>query len=64
MIFWIDREGLPRHIAVYTGTDKHGRPHMIHSYAKARRCVMEMPMNITYWSHRVSSLWTLPNFED
>lgn len=60
--FWIEREGLTRHVAVYTGTDNQGRPMMIHSYAKQDRGVMEMPINPNYWTRRVSRIFRLHEF--
>lgn len=60
--FWIDAEGVPRHIAVYTGKDDQGRETMIHSYAKERRGVVEMAIDPNYWTRRVSALFRLHEF--
>ena len=60
LLFWIEKKGYPRHIAVYTGTDEHGRLMIIHSYAKQSKNVIEMPMNLGYWEQRIDSVWRLP----
>lgn len=55
--FWIDLEGIPRHIAVFTGVDCHRRPTMIHSFAKESRGVVEMPIDPSYWTRRISKIY-------
>jgi cell wall-associated NlpC family hydrolase len=60
--FWIEDEGIPRHIAVYTGVDSQGRQRMIHSYAKENRGVVEMPIDPSYWKQRVSGLYRYRDF--
>lgn len=62
--FWIDVEGIPRHIAVYTGLDKHNRPCIIHSYAKEGRGVVEMPIDPTYWVRRVDNIYRFHDFNE
>jgi hypothetical protein len=64
LVFWIDRHGLPRHVAVYTGIDKHGQDTMIHAYAKTPKCVIEQPIDGGFWTQRIDSLWKLPAIED
>lgn len=62
MSFWIEKEGMPRHVSVYTGTDDQGRPMMIHSHAAETRGVIEVPIDPNYWTRRVSSLYRLHEF--
>lgn len=61
--FWVDKRGLPRHVAVYTGVDERGTVTMIHAYAKNQKCVVEQAMD-TFWSQRIDSIWRLPVIED
>lgn len=60
--FWIDTEGEPRHIAVYTGVDKQNRQCMIHSYAKENRGVVEMPIDPNFWTRRISKIYRFHDF--
>lgn len=62
--FWIDRHGLPRHVAVYTGVNRHSQDTMIHAYAKSPKCVVEQPIDGGFWTQRIDSLWKLPGIED
>lgn len=59
--FWIDRPGITRHIGVITEIPSTGHPHMIHSYARENRGVMEGPMS-TYWTARVTGIYRLREF--
>lgn len=60
--FWIEQQGVTRHVAVYTGRDTQGRPSMIHSYAKEDRGVIECAINPNYWTRRISRIYRLPEF--
>lgn len=64
MVFWIDLVEIPRHVAVYTGINRHGYDMMIHSFAKFPRKVLEMPMDPGFWYQRILSVWTVPGLED
>lgn len=59
--FWIDRPGMTRHVAVITKIPETGRPHMIHSYARENRGVMEIEMT-SYWTNRVTGIYRLREF--
>lgn len=61
LTFWIDREGITRHIAAYVGDNGQGVPEMIHSYAKVRRGVCETEIT-TYWRRRLSGVFRLREF--
>lgn len=62
LAFWIDKPEFPRHLAVYTGKDGHGRNTMIHSHAMQRRGVMENVITTAYWNLRVHSAYRLKEF--
>jgi len=62
--FWVDKRGLPRHVAVYTGLNENGRDMIIHAYAKVQKCVVEQELDIGFWSPRIDSVWRLPSLED
>ncbi len=62
--FWIDKRGLPRHVAVYMGQDARGNDTMLHAYAMTPKCVVEQPIERGFWMQRVDSLWRLPMIED
>lgn len=62
--FWIDVQGIPRHIAVYTGTDIQGRPTMIHSHAKEERGVAEVCIDPNYWTRRVSKIYRFHDLDE
>lgn len=62
MTFWIEKEGLTRHVAIYTGYDNSGRPMMIHSYAMEGRGVIETPINPNFWTRRVTALFRFHEF--
>lgn len=62
--FWVDRRGLPRHVAVYTGVNDKGHDTMLHAYAKIHRCVVEQEIESGFWIQRIDSLWRLPMIED
>ena len=59
LTFWIDKEGLPRHMAIFTGVDRQGNPWMIHSYAKEKRGVIEMPIDTSYWTRRIHNVYRI-----
>lgn len=61
--FWLDDERNPRHMAIYTGTDRHDRHCVIHSKAVEERRVVEEPMKLGFWKRRVHSLWRVPGLE-
>ncbi len=61
--FWVDRRGLPRHVAVYTGVNSANQTMILHSHAKAPRRVVEQPMDSGFWLKRIDSLWRLPELE-
>lgn len=62
--FWIDKRGLPRHVAVYTGQNARGEDTMIHSLAMMPKCVVEQPIERGFWLKRIHSVWQLPMIED
>lgn len=62
--FWIDRRGLPRHVAVYTGLNAKGDDCMIHAYAMTPKCVIEQPIEYGFWMKRIDSVWRVPMIED
>lgn len=62
--YWIDTDGRPRHVAVYTGVDSQGYDTMIHAYAPKPHCVVEQRIEHDYWNPRLHSVWMLPNLED
>lgn len=62
--FWVDKVGLPRHVAIYTGLDQYGQDKILHAYAKTPKCVIEQPMDGNFWTQRIDSLWRLPMIED
>lgn len=64
MVFWVDRRGLPRHVAVYTGVNNSGFDMMLHAYAKTPKCVVEQAIDPGFWYQRLDSLWRLPMLED
>jgi cell wall-associated NlpC family hydrolase len=60
--FWIEKRGVPRHIAVYTGLSVHGEEMMIHSLANEERGVIECVIDPSFWTRRVSSFYRLNDF--
>lgn len=60
--FWVDVEGIPRHVAVYTGLNDLGQEMMIHSMSNERRGVHETVINPNYWTRRVSRFYRLKEF--
>ncbi len=61
LTFWIERKGITRHMAVYTGVNGQGHPTMIHSYAKVDRGVVETIIDPNYWVKRVTGVHRLPD---
>ena len=62
LTFWIDKEGITRHVAAYIGTNSQRSPCMIHSYAKENRGVMETVIDPQYWTRRVTGIYRLHEF--
>jgi cell wall-associated NlpC family hydrolase len=62
LLMWVEQQGTPRHVGVYTGVDRHGRDTIIHSYAQENRGVIEQPMG-AYWVQRVCAVYELKDVE-
>lgn len=62
--FWVDKPGKPRHVAVYMGKDGNGNETMLHSIATKPHCVVEQPINHSFWVPRIHGAWKLPNLKD
>lgn len=63
-VFWIERRGIPRHLAVYSGIGEHGYDSVIHAYAREPRKVLEMQLEPGYWNQRLMGIWQVPGLED
>jgi cell wall-associated NlpC family hydrolase len=64
LAFWIDKAGLPRHVAVYMGENEMGQTMILHAFVKGRHCVVEMPMDGGFWLQRIWGLFEVPGLED
>ena len=63
LLFWVETEGVPRHLGVYSGVNESNRPCMVHSYAQENRGVIEVPIN-DYWRMRIHSVYRIKEFSE
>lgn len=61
LTFWIENTKITRHVGIYLGADSQGVSSMVHSYAKARRGVVQQVMD-TYWNTRVTGAYRIKEF--
>jgi len=64
LTFWIVERGQPKHFAVYTGLDNHGRESVIHAYSRKQYGVIETTIANKFLSRRIDKAWRIPQLGD